>query len=241
MSFWRAGIWPEPGMMQSQLWGETGEELLDMDPRVPILRQWSGWKKFEDLLGKWHLHRKHTLFTYSTYLFETEEADTKKKKTTNPLFTPTEWYFGLPAVPSRAKSTRKRHKSGTSLAVPGAGMGKETEAWVVRGEVRKQWVGRATSRLAQQTLVRGLESLSREVIDGGVYSVLYIKSSSHHLVQLLFLEYTERKTVHLEGKRAKYLLFYFLYFYVKYLPSSGKYHLRDKPYYCLSLTPSKFA
>ena len=51
-----------------------------------------------------------------------------KTKQTNPLFTPTEWYFGLPAVPSRAKSTRKRHKSGTSLAVPGAGMGKETEA-----------------------------------------------------------------------------------------------------------------
>lgn len=102
-------------------------------------------------------------------------------------------------------------------------------------------MGRATSRLAQQTLVRGLEGLSREVIDGGVYSTLYIKSSSHHLVQLLFLEYTETKTVHLKGKRAKYLLFYFLCFYVKYLPSSGEYHLRDKPYYCLSLTPSKFA
>ena len=28
------------------------------------------------------MHRKHTLFTYSTYLFETEEADTKKKKKT---------------------------------------------------------------------------------------------------------------------------------------------------------------
>ena len=57
MSFWRAGIWPEPGMMRNQLWGETGEELLDMDPRVPILRQRSGWKKFEDLFGKWHSHK----------------------------------------------------------------------------------------------------------------------------------------------------------------------------------------
>ena len=165
----------------------------------------------------------------------------KKNNNNNPLFTPTEWYFGLPAVPNRAKSTRKRHKSETSLALPGSRTGKETGAWVVRDEVRKQWVGRATSRLAQQTLVRGLEGLSREVIDGGVSSALYIKSSSHHLVQLLFLEYTERKTVHLKGKRAKYLLFYFLCFYVKYLPSSGEYHLRDKLYYCLSLTPSKFA
>ena len=78
------------------------------------------------------------------------------------------------------------------------------------------------------------------MIDGGVYSVLYIKSSSHHLVQLLFLEHTARKKVHLEGKRAKYSLFYFLCFYVKCLPSSGEYHLRDKSYYCLSLTPSKF-
>lgn len=217
MSFWRAGIWPEPGMMRNQLWGETGEELLDMDPRVPILRQQSGWKKFEDLFGKWH-SRKNILCLLIVHIYLRRRKLIQKKKKKNPLFTPKEWYFGLPAVPSRAKSTGKRHKSETSLAVPGAGMGKETEAWVVRDEVRKQWVGRATSHLAQQTLVRGLEGLSREVIDGGVYSVLYIKSSSHHLVQLLFLEYTERKTVHLGGKRAKYLLFYFLYFYVKYLP-----------------------
>ena len=186
-----------------------------MDPRVRLLKWRSGWKKFERTFLGSDICIEKILVTYSAFLFEMEEADTNRQTKTH-ISSHLEWYFGLPAVPSRAKSTRKGTKAETSLALPGAGTGKEPDIRSKR-RVQKASGGRATSRLAPQTLVRGLEGLSREVIDGGVYSVLYIKSSSHHLVQLLFLEHTARKKSTFRREKGKIFIVLFSMFLCKML------------------------
>lgn len=86
--------------------------------------------------------------------------------------------------------------------------------------------------LAWWTIRGGLEDLS----NGGVISALYIKPSTHHLVQLLLLVVTDRKTVHLETETENILL-YFQCFYVKYLLQAvSKLKIL---YYYSTLTPSK--
>lgn len=80
-----------------------------MDPRVRLLKWPSGWKKFErNFLGS-DICIEKILFTYSAFLSEMEEADTNKQTKTH-ISSHLEWYFGLPAVPSRAKTITKTHK-----------------------------------------------------------------------------------------------------------------------------------
>lgn len=66
-----------------------------------------------------------------------------------------------------------------------------------RGVIRDE-LGRMVGGACHARQQRGLEGLSREMM--GVWFLFYnIKSSTHHLVQLL-LEVTDWKTVHLERK-----------------------------------------
>lgn len=141
MPLGRAGIWPEPWKMWSQLCRETGEDLLDSrfqnsckEAAIWLEEVWG------DFFGS-DIWRENTLF-YCLVIVHTYLR--WKELIQKTLFTPTKWYFGLPAVPSREKSERTGTKAETSLALLGAGTGKETEEWVVRDELREQWVGRAT-------------------------------------------------------------------------------------------------
>lgn len=87
-----------------------------------------------------------------------------------------------------------------------------------RGMSSKRWdqeegvgEGHITSGLVDHSKrIKG----SKQGSDGGIISVLYIKSSSCHLVQLLFLVATDRKTAHLEIQSCIFNVFIFFRLYI---------------------------